>query len=178
MTTEQSLTAEAICRDVAELPDRNSPDYWPEAMLVTHDELKEIVLRHLAAIPAQSEPGMVNVPEQPTRLMQQAGVERREAADALERMQKETRRWQPIETAPKGGACILVGNKHGSWIAKYLPVYQSGFVPENPWSSMMLNHDHIGEKWHPPTHWQPLPEPPAALDHEQPARTDIGTGDA
>lgn len=37
-------TAERICRDVAELPDRNSPKDWPEAMLVTHDELRAIVL--------------------------------------------------------------------------------------------------------------------------------------
>jgi hypothetical protein len=35
--------AALICRDLAELPDRTSPDDWPEAMLVTTDELQEIV---------------------------------------------------------------------------------------------------------------------------------------
>lgn len=35
--------AAAVCRAVAELPDRNSPADWPEAMLVTHDELQKIV---------------------------------------------------------------------------------------------------------------------------------------
>lgn len=38
---------DAICRDVAELPDRNSPEGWPEAMLVTAVELAEIIDRHL-----------------------------------------------------------------------------------------------------------------------------------
>lgn len=35
--------ATAVCRDVAELPDRNSPQDWPIAMLVTADELHQIV---------------------------------------------------------------------------------------------------------------------------------------
>ena len=37
--------AQAICLDVAELPDRTSPHDWPDAMLVTADELTEIVIR-------------------------------------------------------------------------------------------------------------------------------------
>jgi len=36
-----------IVRDVAELPDRDSPDDWPEAMLVTADELRSIVENRL-----------------------------------------------------------------------------------------------------------------------------------
>ena len=43
-------------------------------------------------------------------------------------------------------------------------------VPDNPWSSLMLNHDHMGEKWHPPTHWQPL--------YASPAPGELGSGDA
>ncbi|MGE5523422.1 MAG: Lar family restriction alleviation protein [Rhodospirillaceae bacterium] len=39
--------AEVICREVAELSDRNSPADWPEAMLVTHDELRNIILNAL-----------------------------------------------------------------------------------------------------------------------------------
>jgi len=34
---------ELAIRDVAELPDRNSPADWPEAMLVTADELRNIL---------------------------------------------------------------------------------------------------------------------------------------
>lgn len=36
-----------ICKRVAELPDRSSPDDWPEAMLVTHEELTFIVVDEL-----------------------------------------------------------------------------------------------------------------------------------
>lgn len=36
-----------IVTDVAELPDRTSPDGWPEAMLVTADELRGIVEQHI-----------------------------------------------------------------------------------------------------------------------------------
>jgi hypothetical protein len=41
----------AILRDVAELPDRTSPADWPDAMLVTTDELRAILL---ARIPLQT----------------------------------------------------------------------------------------------------------------------------
>jgi hypothetical protein len=37
----------SLCTDVAELPDRTSPDDWPEAMLVTSEELRAIVLSRL-----------------------------------------------------------------------------------------------------------------------------------
>lgn len=39
---------ELIIRDVAELPDRTSPEDWPEALIVTGDELEEILTRHLS----------------------------------------------------------------------------------------------------------------------------------
>ena len=47
---DQSALADLICRDVAELPDRTSPDDWPEAMLVTAEELHLIVTDHLTAL--------------------------------------------------------------------------------------------------------------------------------
>jgi len=72
--------------------------------------------------------------------------------------------WQPIETAPKDGTAIMLGARCGAWIGKYLPIYQSGYKPENPWSSLMLNHDHLSEKRYQPTHWMPLPPPPALLE--------------
>lgn len=37
----------AVSRSVAEMPDRSSPEDWPEAMLVTQDELTEIVEREI-----------------------------------------------------------------------------------------------------------------------------------
>jgi hypothetical protein len=40
--------AERIAKDVAELSDRTSPDDWPEAMLVTADELILICERNIS----------------------------------------------------------------------------------------------------------------------------------
>lgn len=70
--------------------------------------------------------------------------------------------WQPIETAPKDGAYVLVSNVGGVWVAKFKPVYQSGWKPPIPWQSMMLNHNHIpsAKRNSGPTHWMPLPPPP------------------
>lgn len=71
--------------------------------------------------------------------------------------------WQPIDTAPKDGTPVLVSNaeRGGAWIAYYLPVYPSGYKPDNPWSSLMLNMRWHGTKWAStePTHWQPIPAP-------------------
>ena len=42
-TTGVGTVIDSIVRQVAELPDRNSPEDWPEAMLVTQDELAVIL---------------------------------------------------------------------------------------------------------------------------------------
>ena len=54
MTTDKraAAIADLIVRDVAEIPDRCSPDDQPEMMLVTSDELTHIVMRRLAALEA------------------------------------------------------------------------------------------------------------------------------
>lgn len=71
--------------------------------------------------------------------------------------------WQPIETAPKDGTPIIVGNSAGPWVARYCAVFQSGYRPENPWQCMMLNRWHMPRHASSvPTHWMPLPEPPDA----------------
>ena len=49
--------AVAVCRDVAELPDRNSPEDWPEAMLVTANELEEIILSKFVRLNPSSDYG-------------------------------------------------------------------------------------------------------------------------
>ncbi len=69
--------------------------------------------------------------------------------------------WMPIESAPMDGTLIILGNRHGSWMGKWSPFYQSGAKAENPWFSMMLNHDHLPRmSGLVPTHWMPLPPPP------------------
>ncbi len=74
---------------------------------------------------------------------------------------REAQQWQPIETAPKDGTVVMVCNEDGAWIAKYVPIYPSGYRAENPWFSLMLNHNHMRKgKPFGPTHWMPLPAPP------------------
>lgn len=58
--------------------------------------------------------------------------------------------WQPIETAPKDGSRVLLWSKH--WSASH-----TGQFYGNWWSSFY----EIGPFHSPPTHWQPLPTPPA-----------------
>ena len=48
-TRNASEIAAAIAQEIAELPDRTSPDDWPEAMLVTADELMAICEREIEA---------------------------------------------------------------------------------------------------------------------------------
>lgn len=43
-----------VLRDVAELPDRNSPEDWPDAMLVTGAELRQIIVTHAPAEPVNA----------------------------------------------------------------------------------------------------------------------------
>lgn len=77
--------------------------------------------------------------------------------------------WLPIESAPTDGTRVLLANEHGCWMAEYRPVFQSGYRPENPWQSVMLNHDHIAwpGRYERQTHWKPLDAPPAAPTKER-----------
>lgn len=51
MTTDNKtpveLWVDLIVRDVAELPDRTSPEEWPEAMIVTDEELRDILTERI-----------------------------------------------------------------------------------------------------------------------------------
>lgn len=73
--------------------------------------------------------------------------------------------WLPIEAAPKDGSAVLLSRPDagGAWIGKYEPVYQSGYRPDNPWFSLMLNRDYLPKplKSSAPTHWMPLPAAPS-----------------
>lgn len=67
--------------------------------------------------------------------------------------------WEKITSAPKDGTPILVTNESAgsSWIAYYEERYQSGYRPENPWSSLMLNVRYLNDWSLVPTHWMSLP---------------------
>ena len=81
--------------------------------------------------------------------------------------------WQPIETAPKDGTRVMVWNAvTGSYITAFEPpkFAARGLWPMRGWG------EHDGT-WYPePTHWQRLPNPPAAVTrrdrHERPSATD------
>lgn len=51
MARKRQEIIDGVVRDVAELPDRTSPEDWPEAMLVTGDELRAILLARLSMAP-------------------------------------------------------------------------------------------------------------------------------
>lgn len=59
--------------------------------------------------------------------------------------------WQPIETAPRDGTHMLLFREHVYFIGYWATKAQSWRV--NADGLPMINP--------PPTHWMPLPEPPA-----------------
>lgn len=65
--------------------------------------------------------------------------------------------WQPIETAPKDGADILVTMTHndglGGWITH---MWVDSWSEEYPWPEYERRIDLLGH----PTHWMALPAPP------------------
>lgn len=79
---------------------------------------------------------------------------------------KNNMEWQPIETAPKDEELIVLGNRNGVWVGKYIPIYESGYKPENPFLSWLLNHKHMLKKCTIPTHWMPLPHAPTKEQSE------------
>lgn len=99
----------------------------------------------------------------------------REKNDALAARVKELEgrlAWQPIETAPKDGTRILFYDPHtsslifaGIWDDKF----ESDFDGEDTiyrgaWTDYAVASFGFEEyQEYSPTHWQPLPEPPAAV---------------
>lgn len=65
--------------------------------------------------------------------------------------------WRPIETAPKDGTDVLVLWDRGGTM-------QVASCWEGTWTD--ANDDELIVS--PPTHWMPLPEPPAAALEDQP----------
>lgn len=69
--------------------------------------------------------------------------------------------WQPIETAPKDGTSVLL------WFTRAEP--QIGRFRRG--HGARTRRWWVGDFWIEPTHWMPLPPPPAALhDWRDPAR--------
>lgn len=85
--------------------------------------------------------------------------------------------WQPIETAPKTGRTLLLGylNEAGKWRTVRGQWMSADYIdmnwedPDDPagsegWYETAVNADEIPNCWAvTPTHWMPLPQPPAIL---------------
>lgn len=86
--------------------------------------------------------------------------------------------WQMIETAPKDGTAVLVYFSRAEWcdqhgekvemgeIRDYVERTEIGFYQDGTWRESGTGHD-MFESWRDetqlPTHWMPLPAPPAML---------------
>ena len=85
--------------------------------------------------------------------------------DRLNQAEEQQRKmkWQPIETAPKDGSCVLVfpgiWNNTPCSIARW----DDNKYANNPrpfWRRLDAMGSVSRSLYNPPTHWMPLPEPP------------------
>ena len=83
-------------------------------------------------------------------------------------------RWRPIDTAPMDGSTILIGrfNSHGKWRTMRGQWMGEEYIAENwedpddvepGWFETSVEADETPNCWRiiEPTHWMPLPAPPA-----------------
>jgi len=101
-----------------------------------------------------------------------ATIDRAEAAesnrDEWRKLYQDTlaaQQWQPIETAPKDGTAILVYDEGAALVT--WEVYRRHQEEHADWCLMDSWQDEQGgySTVNHPTHWMPLPEPPAAPDY-------------
>jgi hypothetical protein len=79
----------------------------------------------------------------------------------------EARGWQPIETAPRDGRNVLVFEPGGTYPSGYS--FPATVGTAYWWNGDGVNHPGWNGPINPrgfPTHWMPLPDPPAALRPE------------
>jgi hypothetical protein len=140
------------------------PEHATEGRSTTHEELIFAALGELGCVETHD----INLRNHPLAwdAMEAlvSAVQTEAYAEGRKDEREESARWQPIETAPKDGTYILVASASGPWVAHWAPVAVSGYRFEQPWRSVMLNHDHIhgATRYLPPTHWMPLPDAPTA----------------
>lgn len=83
-----------------------------------------------------------------------------EAALKLQADLREVITWQPIDTAPKHGKLIIgfaiTDTETGNWKMRIMSHMKNYAGDKSEWNGW-------GDSWIPPTHWMPLPKPPAAI---------------
>jgi hypothetical protein len=92
---------------------------------------------------------------------------------AIESKPAEQSLWQPIETAPKTGRTLLLGypNSLGNWRTVRGEWLTQEYIDQNweepdeaeaGWYETSVEADDVPSCWPiTPTHWQPMPKPPA-----------------
>lgn len=75
--------------------------------------------------------------------------------------------WQPIETAPRDGAQVMIAGGTVEYDAECFPVHRPfGGVHIASWDeashswSGPYGSEYDAQYWHSPTHWMPLPAAP------------------
>lgn len=95
-----------------------------------------------------------------------------ELAAALDREAEISRTigaWLPIESAPKNGREIILGEPGDSYAGFYSTVEnrRSWANPDGNWFAEMDRGNEYCAKPQSPTHWQPLPEPLPVKDGDE-----------
>jgi thioesterase domain-containing protein len=78
-------------------------------------------------------------------------------ADAITEAVQREAAWQPIETAPKDGTVVLL---HVTCLSQPFTV-TALYKRDDYWEGWVSSYEH--EDVADPSHWQPLPAPPAAI---------------
>lgn len=121
-----------VLQAVMELPDRTSPDDWPEACLVTGDELDGILRNELELLLQEESSGLLPA----------------------------ERTWRPISEAPRDGTSVLILLRQEAPHANRRVREGSFSKRKGAYWTLSKNYevwaiDHIEG-------WQPLPTPPRA----------------
>jgi hypothetical protein len=186
-----SQIADLIVRDVCELPDRTSPDDWPEALLVTSEELHTLIVEQFAEAFSTPSPDTGAVAPSREALL--------ELADKIERQVPVTRSYladnglddhfsdillshyldfarearaaitaEPKASAAVGWMPIASAPKDGTWFialqdGELYPCQWHAEEPdEGPYQEGWW--DHFNKSFEEPTRWIPLPAPPSTPD--------------
>jgi hypothetical protein len=78
-------------------------------------------------------------------------------------------KWQPIESAPKDQIILLYRPGHRvSWQSVAPGKYNDDKYAKRPrpfWASWMLCSGKLDDRFYPPTHWMPMPNPPTSEEN-------------